>query len=103
MMVAGGETDEPRDDAPYVDLVAAERAAAADHDVLAVTAHSLLSALSTAMSSLDSMASPATPEEDRDELYRIARRQLAAIDARLRELAGGLPSGSLEERESHPR
>lgn len=94
-----GGGDEP--DERLLDLVAEEASGqtTAD-DALAVTCHSLLSSIAIAMSSLDAMESPATMASQHGELRQIVRRQLSFIDGRLRELAGGLPNGTLTKRDA---
>lgn len=92
----GGERNAGDDDDKYLDLVAEEAAGEDPSDVLAVEAHSLLSAISTALHSIEAMEASSTPAQIA-ELQGMVRRQLAFIDGRLRELAGGLPAGSLTD------
>jgi hypothetical protein len=97
--MGGDEPNEPEEQ--YLDLVAEEAGeqAAAERDALGVLCHSLLSSIATAMSSVDAMEAPTTVPGQQGELRQIVRRQLAFIDGRLRELAGGLPTGSLTQRD----
>jgi hypothetical protein len=92
----GSERDAGDDADQYLDLVAEEAAGGSPSDVLAVEAHSLLSAISTALHSLEAMHATDSPAQ-MAELQGIVRRQLRFIDGRLRELAGGLQEGSLTE------
>ncbi len=90
--------DEP--DQRYLDLVAEEASGQTTaSDALAVVCHSLLGSVATAMSSLDAMEAPTMTPDQQIELRGIVRRKLAFIDDRLRELAGGLPTGSLTQRD----
>jgi hypothetical protein len=88
-------TDDAGEDDVF-DLVAAEADSSHAEDQLAVVAHRLLSAVSTALHSLGALERAATPDSDRADLQRIIRRQLDFVDARLRELVAGLPAGSMQ-------